>query len=204
MKSIFSTIKEFSSTGDDTPIPKHPVLTIWIIWFVGIIVLFDIVFADEILSPSSRTAIFLGAGMIISMRSFHNRAYVNNKLKKRCTSLIGYLYGWNFIAMVIGEASKVINQWGEIGPQFIAKESVFLLFWFLSIPLVLLYNPWRWGIWAAAIFIGTIAYKLILDECLKYWSAVTLPFLLLTGGLVLIATIVSWNISRRRIKKLFG
>ncbi len=155
MKSIFSTIKEFSSTGDDTPIPKHPVLTIWIIWFVGIIVLFDIVFADEILSPSSRTAIFLGAGMIIF-------------------------------------------------PQFIAKESVFLLFWFLSIPLVLLYNPWRWGIWAAAIFIGTIAYKLILDECLKYWSAVTLPFLLLTGGLVLIAAIVSWNISRRRIEKLFS
>ena len=204
MKPILSTIQKFFLIGDNMPVPRHPVSTMWIVWAVGVILIFDIIFAEDIFSYNSRTAIFIVAGIVPSILSFHNKEYVELKLKKSCKNLFACLYGINFFMMAFSVAIKVVSYWGEIGILFLMQQSIFLSFWLLSIPLVLIYNPWRWGGLAITLFLGTVGYKLFLNWHFKSWHTISFSSLLLTIGIVLIAAVVSCRISRRRIKRLFG
>lgn len=203
MKSILSAIQEFFLISDDLPVPRPPVLIMWAVWIVSVIVIFDIVFAEDIYSYNSRTAIFVVAGIIPSIGSFHDKEYVKRKLKKSCKNLLACLYRINFFMMVFCIAMKVMSYWGEIGIQFLIRESVFLSFWLLSIPLVLVYNPWRWGGLATSIFLSTVGYKLFLDWYFKSWHTISFTSLILTVGIVLIVAVISCRISCSRIKKLF-
>lgn len=203
MKHILSTIQKFFYISDDMVItPRRSTLTMWTVWIIAVIALFDIVFADEILSLRSRVAPFIACGMLILIMAFHDQEYVKLKLKKRCNNLLGYLYCINLVLMGIQILLEVVSYWGEIGFPFFVRQSVFLIFWILSIPLVLIYEAWKWCICAGAVFLTAIGYHALLQWYINNWNTNTFFFLCLTIGGVLCAAIVSFNISRYKIKKL--
>lgn len=204
MRQSLSIIKQFFLSSDDMPTPRHPVSTKWAVWVVAVIILFDMVIAKDILSYNSRTAVFVVIGILPSIWAFHDKNYVQLKLKKRFRNLLVYLYRINIFWMVFGTVMQIISYWGEIGLPFLARESVFLSFWFLSIPLVLVYKLLRWGIWAGIIFLVTIGYYILLQWYINCEDATLFVSWTLIAGNVLIAAVIGFKASCYKIKQLFG
>lgn len=202
---ILNKIKQSNKLGIEmlqrTPIPKQPFLTMWLVWIVGVFLLFDVIFAEEAWSLGERFAIFLIVGMFSDIRSFHSKKFVMSELKKKVKNLLFYLYRDNLICMAIGITVEIFTLNTQLGvPLLLARDSAFLVFWFLTIPLALIYNPWWWGLYASNIFLGTWVYRWFLDAYVEISNKLTIQYLCLTIGAVLIAVVVSIFISYSRIK----
>ncbi len=205
LKKLREAWKLSIETLQRVPSLKQPFLAMWLIWMVGVFILFDGIFAEVFWNMGEKFALFLIAGMFSSIRSFHSKRFVNLELKRKINNLTGYLYCSNLTWMAIGIGVEVFTLSAQMSiVALIVRDSAFLLFWFLTIPSAVIYSPWKWILYAANIFVGTFVYRWILDAYVDVHDEVSIQFVCMTVGVVLITATLSVAFSHHKIQKMFG
>ena len=216
---IKSAINRFFFIPDDTPAPKSPFQAMWFVWLLVVNSIFNKIFTGKILTMEAASIMLIVCGMAPSIWSFYNKRYVEHKLKKYCKNLTWYLFRLNLIWMAAYVIGEILGQWpllfgnissyeddslyGSVTLPYLAGQSEFFVFWLLSIPLVLVYHPWRWGMWVTAIGLIIAGYHFFLKWYASNWDTISFGSLCLTIGVVLVSAVVSYKVSQYNIKRLF-
>ncbi len=202
MRNIYKSIKQAMFVVSDTPKPPKTTANLWRIWIVAAFVLFDLLLATEKMSFVASRGVALVGGIILTYRLVQNNEYLVSYLSKQHKNLLAYLYRGNIIWMIIGATINVSHQWEWYGidSQYIAMQCLFLMFWFLTIPLTFVHSPLNWEIAIGTIFIGTLLGSQLLDWYIKSGGFDLKLFSILMVCGVLLSFIVSAMMSNKIIK----
>lgn len=181
------------------PFPQTPMAILWGIWFVGAYILIDVILYDVPVYFTKVTVEYF-IGMLPVVMIFNDKEYVKKKLSGESISIVKYLYLLNIIIIALFISDYANKNSGV----FLLTESVMLFYWVLSIPLAFIYNKLIWCLSAGFVFINTLLYKSLLQNCLFVWNKGELLYLALTVGIVALAAIGSFLISKCLIIYEFG
>jgi len=202
MKHILLKIRQALFLVSDTPKPPKALTNLWRIWIVAAFVLFDVMLATEKMSFVASRGVILICGIILTYRLLQNIEYVESFLRKQHKNILAYIYRGNIIYMIIGTSLSASHQrdWYGIDPQFIGIQGLFLMFWFVTIPLTLIRSPLNWELAAGAIFLGTLSGSQFLDWYINSDSYNLQLFYFMIGCGVLLSFAVSAMISNKLLK----
>lgn len=188
------------------PLNKTSFIIIWCIWMVFIEVAFDKLETGHFIAVGDCTTGFMFLGIILTMHIFSNKQYVEEIVKKYYKNLMKPLYTLNILLIFSEEildafVAVCLFPRAGIDAEYIMLQTVFLVFWLLSIPLVLIYNQLDWLINVLIIIIISGLCYIFFNWFIYCCSVTIISVCILAIGIIVCAVAVSLKLSMKRLKQ---
>lgn len=182
----------------------NPLTIMQFVWLFGCNnIFFCKIFDVGLMTVEGDYWVFILCGILPPFLQFKSIERVKARAKREST-MIAELYTSNLICMAALVVGDLFLLGGELNmAEFFLREMTVLVFWFLSLSLVLIYNYLWWGFCAINIFMVTFLYNRLWSWYLQSGGGQNLNARYVMIGAFLCAAGLSFVFIRYRIKKLF-
>ena len=183
---------------------RNPLTIMQFIWLFGCNnIFFCKIFDVALMSVEGDYWVFILCGILPSFLQFKSIEGIKARTQRERT-IIGKLYMSNLICIVALIVGDLFLLGGTLDmTEFFLRETTVLIFWFLSLSLVLIYNYVWWGFCAITIFMLTFLYNQLMSWYLQSGGGENMNVLCYMTGAFLCAAGLSFVFIRYRIKVLF-
>lgn len=164
-------------------------LNMWIVWTILSVIVFTKLTTGEFINYESTLILWMAMGLICSLKIFSHRYEGLLTINRRKLLLLLYVPNISLIFLKeLVDITGLILGGYDLHVFLVVNEGLFITFWLLSIPMVLIRKQVYCLINMLLIIILITLFSLILNNCICQLSNIiilTVTILLIAGSLIL-------------------